>query len=331
MIDKISPILMVLFMVFLAGNPVHSAQKIDISKVIYKNKSYPLYPETLQELPGIPSPFTTNTGMEIVIGCRKNGKFHLFPVTVENKGTLNYKKQQYSKGRQLEKDSLDFPALAKTGLHDEAELNQTRTITGKSVSEITNIGRPMQYSRTGFMSENEDILSVLTKDNRMVKQLKSTHPEMARPLFHVWNIVLQGIKQDIWLYEEMELEYILYNGRKVFIKWQGGRGWQESIFNDEILGQYHLEMWRTLDPSEKEFLNNIYPELTEKELSTLIKNFFHIHTGEMVPYYIMRYGFYEGHTDFRADPISIAVIFGLKNLQEINVDLSEYLLTGGKK
>jgi len=37
----------------------------------------------------------------------------------------------------------------------------------------------------------------------------------------------------------------------------------------------------------------------------------------MVPFYIMRYGFYEGHTDYRADPIAIAFIFGLKSLVEI--------------
>ena len=85
------PILTVIFMVILAGNPVYSAQKTDISKIIYKNKTYPLYPKTLQEPPGIPSPFTTNTGMEMVIGCRKDGKYHLFPITVENNGTLNYR------------------------------------------------------------------------------------------------------------------------------------------------------------------------------------------------------------------------------------------------
>jgi hypothetical protein len=37
----------------------------------------------------------------------------------------------------------------------------------------------------------------------------------------------------------------------------------------------------------------------------------------MVPYYIMRYGFYEGHTDYRADPIAIAWIFGLRNIEQI--------------
>lgn len=43
----------------------------------------------------------------------------------------------------------------------------------------------------------------------------------------------------------------------------------------------------------------------------------HIHTGEMVPFYIMRYGFYEGHTGYRADPLAISLIFGLKSLEEI--------------
>jgi len=37
----------------------------------------------------------------------------------------------------------------------------------------------------------------------------------------------------------------------------------------------------------------------------------------MLPYYIMRYGFYEGHTDYRADPIAIAFIFGMRSLEEI--------------
>ena len=43
-----------------------------------------------------------------------------------------------------------------------------------------------------------------------------------------------------------------------------------------------------------------------------------LHTGEMVPYYINRYGFYEGHTDFRADPVAIAFIFGIRSLEELH-------------
>jgi hypothetical protein len=40
-------------------------------------------------------------------------------------------------------------------------------------------------------------------------------------------------------------------------------------------------------------------------------------SGEMHPFYIWRYGFYEGHTAWRSDPIAIAFIFGLKSIEEI--------------
>jgi len=45
----------------------------------------------------------------------------------------------------------------------------------------------------------------------------------------------------------------------------------------------------------------------------------------MTPFYIMRYGFYEGHTSYRADPIAIAVVFGLKSIKDIDVSLSNDL------
>jgi len=109
---------------------------------------------------------------------------------------------------------------------------------------------------------------------------------------------------------------IIYNNRKIFMK-AGGRGWQESIFNDNIFGMYHLEMWREIDVFEEEYLKNKYSFLSEDELEDLKKKLSHIHTGEMVPYYAMRYGFYEGHTGYRIDPIAIAFIFGLRSLEEI--------------
>jgi len=226
-------------------------QELASNQISYNQKTYSLYPAILTELPEIPSPLTTEDGTEVVIGHTKAGEYILFPVTVENGDFLNYKKYQRGKGRQLEVDSTDFPALAKMGIHDEAALDRVRTITGKSISEITRIGRPMQYSRAGFISADENIISVLKGDNHLIKALNLIHPEMAKPLFHVWNIILEGVKQNVWTSEAMQVDYILYNGRQVYIKWQGGRGWQESIFNDEILGQYHLEMWRELDSSEK--------------------------------------------------------------------------------
>jgi len=54
----------------------------------------------------------------------------------------------------------------------------------------------------------------------------------------------------------------------------------------------------------------------------MLKKLSHIYTGEMLPYYIMRYGFYEGHTDYRADPAAIAWIFGLRSLEQIEAGFS---------
>ena len=69
--------------------------------------------------------------------------------------------------------------------------------------------------------------------------------------------------------------------------------------------------------TEKAFLTEKYPNLSTYQISELQKKLSCINFSEMLPYYIMRYGFYEGHTDYRADPIAIAWIFGFKRLEEI--------------
>ncbi|MBN1294990.1 MAG: hypothetical protein JXB48_24350 [Candidatus Latescibacteria bacterium] len=266
--------------------------------------------------PDIPSPGLTDDGREIVVCRSKDGTYLIFDITVENGDMLNVKESLYGKGLQCKVDADDFPSLAKNGLHYESELVRLTSITGKPIAEITAIARPMGYSRAGFMAADEDIISVLKGDNRLVQTLGLMHPQTAAPLFHVWNIILAGISQGIWINEQFPVDYLLYNSHKIYLKWQG-RGWQESIFNDEILGQYHLEMERELDPDEKAFLGDKYSELPKDEMADFIRKLSYIHTGEMVPYYTMRYGFYEGHTDFRADPIAIAFIFGLRSIEEI--------------
>jgi hypothetical protein len=112
-------------------------------------------------------------------------------------------------------------------------------------------------------------------------------------------------------------EYICYNGQKVLVKAEGSKGWQESIFDDEIQGTFQIEIWRQLNQDEKAFLREKYPNLTKDQMAELLKKLSYIHISEMAPYYIMRYGFYEGHTDYRADPIAITWIFGLKSLKQI--------------
>jgi hypothetical protein len=213
------------------------------------------------------------------------------------------------KGNQLEVDAEDFPALAETGLHSEIELDQTKTITGRSVVVITEIGRPERSSGSGFMALDEDIISVLKGDNRLVEKLGLTHPQTAKALFHVWNLVYLPFQ---------EIEYLIYNGKKIFVEIQGSRGWQDSIFKDEILGSHTLKIWRELEPDEKELLKSKYSHLSAEQQEGLIEDLSLIATGEMPFYYIMRYGFYEGHTDFRVDPIAVSFVFGLRSLDFID-------------
>jgi hypothetical protein len=302
-----------LLILFLLPLPA-CTQKPQPDRIAYDPEIHPFFPEILADPPGVPSPWMLEDGTQIVTGFTRDGRYFLVPVTIENGDPLDYRNNQWwGKGKQLVADSLDFPTLARTGLHSTAELDQTETITGRAISEVTRMGRPESYSGAGFMSHDEDIISVLKGDNRLVRQLELTHPQCAGPLFHVFNLIL-AVRQDS---ERGNVGGILYNNREVYLDFWGSKGWQESIFDDEILGYWEIEMQRDLDQDEIAFLANSYPDLSEDHMAELTERLSYIHTGEMVPYYIVRYGFYEGHTSYRSDPIAIACIFSLRSLPEI--------------
>jgi len=290
-----------------------------MTRVSHERGSFPLYPDTLDSQPDLPSPFTTDDGLEYVVARTKGGKFAILPATVENGTPLDYDQRQWGKGRQLERGGADFPTLARTGLHAEAELDRTTTITGRPVDDITAEARPGNASGIGFMADDEDILSVIRGDNRLVTQLGLTHPQLAKPLFNVFNLVLRNLET----YRRGEtpvndLEYLLWGGRRVFVDSYGAKGWQESLFDDDVLGYFELRMWRELAPAEDVYLRERYSRLDQTRMAELKEKLTVIHTGEMVPFYVMRYGFYEGHAGYRADPIAIASIFGLMSIAEID-------------
>jgi hypothetical protein len=293
-----------------------------MTRVSYRGRSFPLYPVTLESRPELPSPFTTEDGQEFVIARTKNGRFALLPVTVENGAPMDYGRDQWGKGRQLEVDKTDFPTLARSGLHAEAELDRATAITGRPVAEITADGRPNRLSTAGFMAHDEEILSVLRGDNRLVARLGLTHPGLAKPLFNVFNVALRALEtyrrgQSEW----NDIDYLLWDGRRISVDARGSKGWQESLFADEVLGYFHLRAWRQLEPEEEAYLHERYSFLEGRQLAELMEMLSSIHTGEIVPYYIMRYGFYEGHTDYRADPVAIASVFGLMSIPEIDAAL----------
>ncbi len=278
-----------------------------------------LYPHELDERPGLPSPYIAEDGTEIVTAVLKNGKYVCIPVTVENGKPLHYSYRvpfAYGKDRQLHVNRDDFPTLAQTGLHADAELDATTMITGFSVDLITYIGRPGRFSGAGFMADDETILSVLKGDNNLVRKMGLTHPQMARPLYHVWNIILQDIERGTFK-RFSSIPRFLYNDQEITLRAESTKGWQISIFQDEIQGTFDIHVRRTLTAAENSFLRRMYRGLSDAQMTELQEKLTHLRLSEMLPYYIMGYGFYEGHTDFRADPIAIACIFGLRSIEEI--------------
>ena len=247
-------------------------------------------------------------------------------VTVEN-GPLNlrYGVEKIGKGEQLKVNAADFPTLAASGLHSPTELEGTTAITGKPVADITRLGRLGMESGIGFLAEDEDILSVLQGDNELVRRLGLKHPDLARPLFHVWNLLLRQYELGKLERFKDDVGSFWYHGREIHLRSQRTKGFQESIFNDEIKGAFDIELWRELDAGERELLDAAYAHLSAAEREAMLRRLTRLRTGEMEPYYIMRHGFYEGHTEYRVDPIALAALFGLKPLAEIEKAFSAEL------
>jgi hypothetical protein len=303
-------ILFVLFSIHLSGQN----QIIDISEF-----SCTLYPGLNEDIPELPSPFLGSDGNEYVIAVNIDNKYAIIPVSLSNDRGIC---------KQLVVDTFDFPDLAKTGLHKDSSFIELETITGKTLSEITTDGRPGGLSSDGFMASDEDVLSVLIGDNQIVKRLDLTHPQLAKPLFHVLNMMDEDLNLDRWnmrIHQWDHITYFFYNKKKINVIARDTKGGQKSIFNDGIGGAFHITLWREFDDEEIEFLKKIYNHLTSEQFSELKKLLSTIDTGEMEPQYIMRYGFYEGHTGWRTDPVAISFIFGLRMLSELEEIYTETL------
>ena len=295
-------------------------------RVVLEGREVRLYP-VLSESPfPFPSPLIDASGEEVVTVRTQDGRYGLVVVTVENGEPNDYDAGQWGKGRQLDVAESDFPTLARTGLHAETELDRASTITGRPVEAITADAKPGQASRSGFVAEDEDLLSVIRSDNRLVGRLGLTHWRLARPLFAVFNVILR----DLTLYKRGRLPIsnirsLRYNGHEITIEAEGGKGWQKSIFADEVCGYWSIVIRRDLTSEERHYLQAHYGHLSREGMDALADRLTRIHFSEMVPFYIQRYGFYEGHTDWRADPISIAGVFGLMSLEELDAAVGDDL------
>jgi hypothetical protein len=280
-----------------------------------------LYPHLHDSLPKQSSPCIIPDTVETILVVTKNKQYGIVPVTLENGKPLIYSYKigtSLGKDKQLEIGTADFPSLARTGLHNEEELAIKNMITGIPIDVINCTAKPNGYSSTGFLAEDEDIISVLIGDNRLVDKMKLTHTQLAKPLFHIWNLILKETELGNWARFYDNIKQIHYNNNILNFKASASKGWQQSIFFDEIQGRYNIHIDRELTPAEFQFLKKKYPNLRKEEFDKMVNKLTTLDFSEMLPYYIMRYGFYEGHTDYRCDPIAIAFIFGLKSIEEIN-------------
>lgn len=279
---------------------------VDISAI-----PYALYPLVNIEKPDLPSPFTTTDNREYVIALTKNDAYAIIDVTLGD--TREICKQRVV-------DAEDFPYYAENGVHSDRELSGITEITGRSLSDINELARPNGLSQAGFMADDEDILSVIKADNDIVKKLNLTHPQLARPLFQVLNMMDTDLALGRWNMARHHWENIYafrYNDRKIFVEAEDTKGGQLSIFNDGIEGGFYIRIWRELDERELAFLGSRYNHLTTAERDKFVSLLSSFNTGEIEPQYIMRYGFYEGHTYWRTDPITLSFVFGIKSLEEL--------------
>lgn len=306
-VKKVNKLFLSFIFVFLSVLSCKSQSRI----IQFDTIPYPIYPLMIEDKPDLPSPFATKKGIEYVVAVTNKNKYAIIDVTLSNDGLCP----------QLIIDSKDFPELAESGLHSEKRLNELTLITGRSLDEITELGRPNGLSQAGFMAQDETILSVLKGDNLLVSKLGFKHPELAKPLFHVLNMMQADLSLNRWNMAKHKWEnirYFYYNDHKVFVEAEDTKGGQKSIFNDNIEGGFFIKLWYEFDNDEILYLKQHYSHLLTEEFNDFKTKLSHLNTGEMQPQYIMRYGFYEGHTFWRTDPIAISFIFGLKSLQELS-------------
>jgi hypothetical protein len=165
------------------------------------------------------------------------------------------------------------------GMNSNDVIDRMTTLTAKPIEEIEWDGRPGGLSSEGFLGVGESFKERLKADNTFVRSRGFTHQQLAAPLFAVTNI-LDRIA-------DRQFDDFTYGGHHYSASYESYRGFQESLFNDNL-------------QTDRDF--------TVTNLGTGKKLSF----SPLVPYYIARYGFYEGKTSYRVDPAAIIDTFQLR-------------------
>ena len=144
--------------------------------------------------------------------------------------------------------------------------------------------RPGQYSQAGFLAQGEDLVEVLKEDKRIVDALGVSFENLA-------NWLEQSIKTG-------ETSETIINGQRLRIKRIGTRGMQSPPLPGlpGSSGMY--------------WITNV---ATGESFGT---------ATEMHPDLIRLYGFFEGHTGFRTDPVVMYAVYTGRKVADVVRDLS---------
>jgi len=272
----------------------------------HDGQSYPLYPATTAQCPDLPSPLTID-GREYVIFEVHDGTFGLADVTL-----ADHPEQVTA--------AVEFPALAARGLHDAAELDAVATVNGRTWAEIDEAARPGGLSWNGFVAADESAKTVIRADNELVRTLGLTHPDLARPLWHIWNLMQHDLDLDRWSmahHQWRNVRRLKYHDHWIELDAHDTKGGQKSPFGDPLDGGFWMVFRRALTDDESAWLHEHYGRLDPARWDEMVGTLSRVYTGEMVAFFITWYGFYEGHTAWRVDPVGAARVFGLRTLEEL--------------
>ena len=285
----------------------------------HAGRTYPLYPATTEACPDLDSPLDAD-GREYVIIELRDGTFGLADVT------------RADHPEQIRADD-EFPHLAATGLHDPAHLAALTHLNDRPLADIDRDARPGALSEDGFMAADESVVAVMAGDDRLVRAMDLAHPDLARPLWHIWNLVQTDLRLGRWStarHRWDNVRRLKYNGLWVTVDAHDTKGGQRSPFGDGLDGGFWMVFWRPVPVAEQEWLHERYGQHGPERWNELLGRLTRVYTGEMEAFFITRYGFYEGHTDWRVDPPGLAWLFGLRTLRELEAafpgELDEALL-----
>lgn len=293
---------------FLVGMLATAAPVLVEGELVHDGQAYALYPATLATCPDIPSPCTTAGGHEFVVIQLHDATFAIADVT------------RTDHDRQCDRDTDDFPQLGLTGRHDPDQLHALTHINGLPLADIDRDAAPGALSTEGFVAADETVRSVLLGDDALVAAMDLTHAELARPLLHVWNLMQTDLDLGRWSmadHQWLNVRAMKYNGHWVLLDAHDTKGGQQSPFGDGLEGGFWIVIRRALTPQEEEFLHAHYDHASPSAWDPMHGTLTRLWIGDMEAYYIQWYGFYEGHTDWRADPVGIARIFGLRSLPRL--------------